>query len=578
VTFAGIGGHSLWSPDEPTGAAIGRAMLESGDFVVPRLNGEPFLEKPPLYWWVQVQGFRWLGFSNAAARLPSALFSALTLLVAYALGRRLGGPRQGLLAAVVLATTLLFVQNSGRVVVDPALMFFTALAHLGFAMLIAPRSAAETRGARLFIAAALSLGFLAKGVVALGLGAGPPVLFLLAARRGRAWRELALLAAASLPLFALVVAPWVWALYRFAGWPAVQEWLINNTVGRTVPHAGGVRFGHSQPWGYYLGVAPAVLLPWILALPAMLRAGVWRPGGADSETRRLLLATVGLGILMLSAAATKRELYLLPLLPAWSACVAWWLAGIGEGGAGRSWDRQTLRTLLGFAAGLSFLLGAIALWIEWAPRLPDSLALARASLSGERVERFGLAALIAGVALLALLVRRWQAPPVMGIAAAYLFIFLGAKTELQALIDPLKRLDELTAAISRQCPGQGPVPAYLPLGVSNESLFGIIGFKLGRRTLPLPTAETLRAYFESHGGAAVVLRAPQARRLPPSLLGRMRFVYDETGRKALPWAIAVWDQTGRSTRASSVTATSRFSVSDGPRMRARPCRLASRSS
>ena len=89
---------------------------------------------------------RLLGISDAAARVPSALFAVLTLLVAWAAGRRLGGPREGLLAVVVLATTLLFVQNATRVTVDPALTFFVALAHLGFVLLAAPRSPAEERG------------------------------------------------------------------------------------------------------------------------------------------------------------------------------------------------------------------------------------------------------------------------------------------------------------------------------------------------------------------------------------------------------------------------------------------------
>src|SRR4051812_33625835 len=136
IAFAGIGSHALWSPDEPTGAAVGRAMLYSGDWIVPRLNGQPFLEKPPLYWWVQVAALRAFGVSDVVARVPSALFSTLTLLAAYALGCRLGGRRQGLLALVVLATTLVFMQNLGRVVVDPALACFVALAHLGFAMLV----------------------------------------------------------------------------------------------------------------------------------------------------------------------------------------------------------------------------------------------------------------------------------------------------------------------------------------------------------------------------------------------------------------------------------------------------------
>jgi 4-amino-4-deoxy-L-arabinose transferase-like glycosyltransferase len=52
VSFVGIS-NELWTPDEPRDAAIGRAMWESGDWIIPRLNGAPFLEKPPFYWWVQ---------------------------------------------------------------------------------------------------------------------------------------------------------------------------------------------------------------------------------------------------------------------------------------------------------------------------------------------------------------------------------------------------------------------------------------------------------------------------------------------------------------------------------------------
>src|ERR1700730_15714726 len=140
-------------------------MLVSGDLVVPRLNGRPFLEKPPLYWWVQVAVFRLFGVSDAAARVPSALFATLTLLVTFALGRRLGGARLGLLAAGLLATTAEFNEDMGEVGVDPALVFFVAVCHYGFAVFAAPRSRRESWLAMLLIAAALPGAFLAKGVV-----------------------------------------------------------------------------------------------------------------------------------------------------------------------------------------------------------------------------------------------------------------------------------------------------------------------------------------------------------------------------------------------------------------------------
>ena len=146
LCFAGIGTHALWSPDEPTGAAVGRAMLESGDLIVPRLNGVPFLEKPPLYWWAQVAVFRLFGVSDTTARVPSALFGGLALLTAWALGRLWGTERQGLLALCVLGTTLLLLFNVGRVIVDPALLFFVSLAHLGFALTAEPRRPREGSG------------------------------------------------------------------------------------------------------------------------------------------------------------------------------------------------------------------------------------------------------------------------------------------------------------------------------------------------------------------------------------------------------------------------------------------------
>ena len=102
----------------------------------------------------------------------------------------------------------------------------------------------------------------------------------------------------------------------------------------------------------------------------------------------------------------------------------------------------------------------------------------------------------------------------------------------------MKSLDDLTAAIARLAPGMAPVPAYLPPGQPNESLFGIIGFNLNRRTQPLTTPEEVQAYFAAHPGAQIVLRMGDAKKLPAALRERLRFVYDETGQKASPFGIA----------------------------------------
>ena len=551
--FAGIGSHHLWSPDEPTGAAVGREMLESGDLIVPRLNGQPFLEKPPLYWWVQTAALRQWGVTAPAARLPSALFSALALLVTFALGRRLGGRRSGLLAAAVLGCTALFVLEAQRVVVDPALAFFVALSHLGFAILVDPRAPAERRRALLLIAVAVPLAFLSKGVVGVGLAVAPPALWLLATRRRRrALRDLVPLALLGIPVFALFVVPWAAALVRAGGWPALQECLLNNTVQRLSFHARGTIYGHSRPILYYLAIGPAVLLPWSLAIPAMLRAGVLRfaPDRPGSEARSLLFGTFAIGILLLSVAASKRELYLLPLLPAFAACVAWWLDGVAmeRNARARRWNRTTLVALIVLAALLPLVLWVAALAVEWMPAARATrigLSPLQAALTPGILIGFGLAAAGACGLLLAALVRYrrggadarlsplWAALP-------FLLLFLVVETAIQAAVDPAKHLNDMTAAVSRLLPGNDPVPAYLPPKFSPESVYGIISFDLGRRTLPLSTPDQLRAWIGQKPGARVVLRADEASHLPADLLGRAVILYDERGRKASPFVIAGW--------------------------------------
>ncbi len=550
--FAGIGSHHLWSPDEPTGAAVGREMLESGDLIVPRLNGQPFLEKPPLYWWVQTAALRQWGVTAPVARLPSALFSALTLLVTFALGRRLGGRRSGLLAIAVLGCTALFVLEAQRVVVDPALAFFVALSHLGFVILVDPRTPAERRRALLLIAVAVPLAFLSKGVVAVGLAVAPPALWLLATRRRRALRDLVPLALLGIPVFALLVTPWAAALVRAGGWPALQECLLNNTVQRLAFHAGGTVYGHTRPVLYYLAIGPAVLLPWSLAIPAMLRAGILRhaperPGG---EARSLLFWTFAIGVLLLSAAASKRELYLLPLLPAFAACAAWWLDDLAaeRDVRARRWNRATLTGLVALAALLPMILWIAALAVEWMPAargarigiLPLQAALTPGVLVG-----FGLTAAGTCGLLLVRLVRYRRGGPDARLSplwavTPFLLLFLTAETAVQAIVDPIKRMSDMTAAVARLLPGNRLVQVYLPPKCSPESVYGMISYDLGRRTLLLSTPDQLRALIEQKPDARVVLRADEALRLPADLLGRLVILYDERGRKASPFIIASW--------------------------------------
>jgi 4-amino-4-deoxy-L-arabinose transferase-like glycosyltransferase len=592
VSFAGIGSHSLWTPDEPRDAAIGKAMWASGDLVMPRLNGSPFLEKPPLAWWAQAAAFRALGVSDAVARVAPACFATLTLLVAFALGRRLGGPRAGWLAAGALASAAEFSEDMGRAIVDPALVLMVTLAYAGFVVLVTPRPRAEEAGgihpaagresrgihpaaglarwgACLLIAAAVPLAFLAKGIVGIGLALGPPVLYLLATARRRTGsgdaagaapaparqglretaRLLAPLALLGAPLFAAIVLPWALALLHEGGWAALRECLVGNTVGRLLSTEAGRAYGHRQPFWYYLPAGAAALLPWSLALPAMLRGGGSSPASAPRGASvagesagagsRLLTACFFIGVLLLSLAASKRALYLVPLLPAIAVPIGLWLDRVGRGGPRSRWDRPSALLMLGLAA----LLPAV-LWIgawEGARGAFRSFPAAplRAELSGGRLAAAGAAAAAVGVLLLFRLARHLRTgttPTGTWLVLPYLALALVYQTAVKAAVDPLKNLHDLTAAVARLDPGAGPVAAYRP----SETTLGIVDFDLGRQVEAVAGPAELAALVGARPAGRLVLSVDAWRRLPAPLRAHLQLLYDETATKASPFAVAAW--------------------------------------
>src|SRR5579862_9179993 len=75
--FSHLGVIGLVGPDEPRYAWIARAMVETGDWITPRLYGQPWFEKPVLYYWGAALSFKWFGVTDAAARLPSAVAALL---------------------------------------------------------------------------------------------------------------------------------------------------------------------------------------------------------------------------------------------------------------------------------------------------------------------------------------------------------------------------------------------------------------------------------------------------------------------------------------------------------------------
>ena len=103
--FMGLGQRHLWDADEGLHASTSKVMVQTGNWLVPQFNGEPFYDKPPLFNWLVALSFVFFGFTEFAARFPAALIGAVTVLATYRFGRQLVSESGAFLGAIVLATS-----------------------------------------------------------------------------------------------------------------------------------------------------------------------------------------------------------------------------------------------------------------------------------------------------------------------------------------------------------------------------------------------------------------------------------------------------------------------------------------
>jgi 4-amino-4-deoxy-L-arabinose transferase-like glycosyltransferase len=342
--FFGLSEVGLLGPDEPRYAAIGREMARSGDWITPRLWGEPWFEKPALLYWMTGTAFR-LGLGEELApRLPVALTSIAFLIFFYSLLSREFGKRAATFATAILATSAGWLSLSHIGVTDlPMSAAFSA------AMLLCLGWIA--RGDRKWMPAAaglLGLAVLTKGLV-------PLVLVLPLAWVGRR-RILDWLRPSVAGTFLAVALPWYVLCYLRNGPLFLQKFFWEQQVERFTTTA----LAHGQPFWFFLPVIVAALFPWVPVWVLIARRSLY----ADSR-RRFLLLWIIFGLVFFSTSRNKLPAYVLPLVPPLAA-----LAGIAFAEAKRS------RWVLVASAALLVTLPPIA------QILPDALAggISRATL------------------------------------------------------------------------------------------------------------------------------------------------------------------------------------------------------
>lgn len=298
-------GIPLQEPQEVRYAEIPRQMLVADSWLIPVLHGEPYLDKPPLLYWLVMASFSIFGVHDWSARLIPCSATFLTILVTYFWARRTVGLRGAFLTAMMLAVSVRYIYLARLLTMDTLLCLFVVVALAGLHLALRDRF----RRPPWFIAAlACGLGLLTKGPVAVVLVCVPVFLLVivgqLKSRPG--WRA----SLSFVVVMTAVAAPWYVAVVvrdpefaRYFFWKHHVERFVTP-------------FDHQEPFWFYLPVLVIGMLPWTLLLPGAA-CEVWRrwrsPEGAGSLSFFLIASAWCL--LFFSLSGCKRPAYILPAMP-----------------------------------------------------------------------------------------------------------------------------------------------------------------------------------------------------------------------------------------------------------------------
>jgi len=396
-----LGGHSLWDVDEPNNAVCAREMLAAGNWWVPVFNGGLRFDKPALLYWLMMPLFSMFGVHEWTARLPSAMAMTALVGVVWYFGRRIVDGRTGLLAALLLASSLHIVVIARAATPDPLLILCAGFALLAF--LCFYLEGLTNQGLLIAAYAALGLGALAKGPVAILLPAMIVAVFLLLMGRARdigrfrPFTGLAIILAVALPWYAAV------GVLTHGEW--LNGFLLHHNIDRFIQPLQG----HRGFPGFYLLTFFLGWLPWSGLLAAAFAFGSWRLARLRQDPVRLfLLCWIAAFVIFFTLARTRLPNYVLPAFPAAALLMGCWVAGH---------EKQARRWLTWGALAFSTLLmagAAIALQRQWPGEWAYSLCfipLVAAALAGARLQlNHAVPVLAGGMAVCVIMLAGWALP------------------------------------------------------------------------------------------------------------------------------------------------------------------------
>ena len=339
VIFFHLGSIPLLDPDEPVYAETAKEMLVSGDFVSPRIYGDFWYDKPPLYYWLTAASFKLWGVSEFAARFPAALCGVASVMLVYRCGCRFFGLRAGIAGALALTTSIEYFYVAKAAVTDSTLTFFMTAALLLFL---------EKKYLLFYLCAALAT--LTKGPIGLVFPGSIIFLYLLATKNFRELKRLKL--PQGMLLFAVVALPWYVAMYQLHGTAFLDTFIGYHNITRftTAEHSS------TAAWYFFMLVFAVGFFPWTALLAQAVYAALAK---RSEQSRELLFLSIWAAFIFIffSLSSTKLVTYILPMYPAAALLVGWYVGNCLEEPSFQGWRRYLWPSVLS-GMSLCFLGGA----------------------------------------------------------------------------------------------------------------------------------------------------------------------------------------------------------------------------
>ena len=408
--FATLGQRALIHPDEGRYAELSLGMLQSGDWITPRLNGILYFEKPALQYWMGALSFLVFGINEFAARFWPGLTGILSVLVVGLTARRLYG--NGHYAALTMAGTFWVIGNSHFLTLDAGLMFFLTLTLCAFLWAQHDEASLNERRYGMWVAwAAIAGASLSKGLIGLLIPGSVLALYSLINWDWTVWRRMQWLP--GIAIFLLLAGPWFWLVSERNPGFAYFFFIHEHFTRYLTPEA-----RRPGPIWYFVPILFVGFLPWSSLLPRLAREAWPRRPLSTFQIERFLLIWAVFVFAFFSKSNSKLPSYILPMFPAlalllgqtleqikpaelkkhlWLPVIVWGLIACAFLLADRFVARDTpLAVIQHFAmylsvGGLGFLLCAALAWglLSKERKLPAVMLLAAGSVWGVSIGSIG---------------------------------------------------------------------------------------------------------------------------------------------------------------------------------------------